>query len=286
MPTASGVGIGDRALARHCRDDGNASGLGQRDQLGPGARQHHPAAREDDGPARTRERRDDALDIAGRGCRAGRGHRETIGLSVERCFVEPGRLGEPIGRDAQVGGTGPAADRAANRRPQYVRDAGRVGQIACPFRHRWEHRRLIDFLVFKPVARRRGGGPADGDERAVGPVRVDDRGGKIGRAGPVLHDTERGLAGEAGESIAHCQRRTLAAAQDHLYPLAVVGVDQRVLRRSREGEDVARAIGLHQPGERLSDVDLRHYSTLSDFYETGGATLGGRRRGVQGADLA
>ncbi len=244
------VGIGDASLACHRGHDGNVQRFRERGEFRPSLRENDPAAGNQNRFLRTREQSDRALDILRE-----RGNPERRSFQ-ERCLrVNVGRGGqalvEPIRGYAEIDGPGHAADRCPHRCAQHVGDTFRLRQISRPLCDRGEHGGLLQFLILVAMASARRRRAAYGDERARGPVGIDNGCGQIRGAGTELHDAERRLAGHARVGIGHGEGRAFAAPEHHAHAFAVLHVDQGILRCAGQRENVFGAVGSHHFRQRL-----------------------------------
>ena len=228
------VGLGDAALARVARRDGDPEPLGDLAQGVVRGGLVDAVAGDDDRPLGLDEGADDGFGVGGRHRRPveGRFH----GLAGRRRLVV-GEFGlEDVVGDPEVDGARRAADRLAGG---LADEPGRVARdrgLGAPLGHRREQGRLVELLVLLAEALRAPHGRRQGDDRAARPVGLGQCAGHVGRSGSVGTVDEGRSSAQPGIGVGHVDRGCLAACQDLADPELLHGDPERVVAARHEEE--------------------------------------------------
>src|SRR5207245_9834546 len=204
---------GDAVLAVERGGDRDRERLGERDELGAGARPAHAAAGDDHRTICVLQVVESFLYVIWICLRSKGGHARELGLD-ERLHLRFFLVELPfVAAELQVHRTGRARGGDAKRLAQHVREALDGVHRGVPLRHRLERRHVVDLLVHLAELGLRVAPAGEGDDRRVREPGVAQPGGEVQRADYLRHASTR-LAGIARAAVCHV-RRGLFASRVH-----------------------------------------------------------------------
>ena len=242
---------GNAVLAVERGGDRDRERLGERDELGAGARPAHAAAGDDHRSLSSFQILSSFLQVIEIRSGAKGGHARELRLDerlhlrfflVELSFVAA---------ELQVHRTGRARGGDAKRLAQHVREALDGVHRGVPLRHRLERRHVVDLLVDLAELGLRVAPAGEGDHRRVREPGVAQPGGQVQRADDLCH-AYAGLAASARIAVGHVSRGFFAVGVDAADRGAALHLRERAAQHRRDHEDMRHAVA----GEHLRQ-DLR-----------------------------
>ena len=255
--------IADAALSADGGCDRRAELLGAGDQLLLRARDHHPAADDEQRPLGC----DQQLGGLGDRCpvRAVPARRILIQARVAPDIGFVDHLALHIIGKADVRRARPARGHLLERIAQHPRDVGAAVEHRIPLGQGPEQGLLVEFGERVPAPRRHRNVGGEAQHRDGGLVRFDDAGEDVGRAAAARSFTHADTAGHARIAVGHIGGRALVAGKNVLHPMIqpVHRVVERQRRVAAQAEDVFYPMQLQHAHEGFATGDLGHAELFS-----------------------